>query len=59
MGVPFFRLNPPASEFVDLAETRDEILVRMLWETEVYLCKEKDKINQLARLLLRGANDDD
>ena len=55
VNAPFYRLNPPLTQEVDLAETEDEILVRMLWETQAYVCREREKIKELAIRLCRKA----
>ena len=51
MGTPFFRFNPPLATATGLDEARDPYLFRMLWETDVYIKENQDKIEQLANLL--------
>ena len=51
IGAPYFRFNPPLSVATGLDEARDIYLFKMLWEVEIYIRKNQDKIQQLAELL--------
>uniref|UniRef100_T1IP73 phospholipase A2 n=1 Tax=Strigamia maritima TaxID=126957 RepID=T1IP73_STRMM len=51
IGIPFFRLNAPISKDVPLDETDDAELVKMLWETMVYIQSKQRELQDLARLL--------
>ena len=51
IGAPFFRFSPQLSADIPLDEKKDGTLLKMLWETEVYLYKNRDKVQQLADLL--------
>lgn len=35
LPVPFFRYSPHLPEAIDLAETRNSVLIEMLWQTKV------------------------
>lgn len=50
--VPYFRLNPEMSEEIGLNETDNRLLVRLLWETMVYMRNRKAELSQLCRLLV-------
>lgn len=52
MGTPYFRLSPPIDN-VALNETDDTKLIKMLFDTLTYTYKERETIDQAARLLLR------
>uniref|UniRef100_T1JT22 phospholipase A2 n=1 Tax=Tetranychus urticae TaxID=32264 RepID=T1JT22_TETUR len=49
--LPFFRLNPPISENINLDETNNVKLINMLWETTVYMYNRKDELQELIYLL--------
>lgn len=49
--VPYFRFNPDLGEDVALDETKDEVLVNMLWETMVYMRSKKKELADLKSLL--------
>lgn len=51
IGVPYFRFNPDLSEDVALDETKDEVLVNMLWETMVYIKNKRNELSFLYNLL--------
>lgn len=51
LGAPYFRLNPPLSEGVQLNETDNKKLVHMLWQTMAYAHRHKDRLSQLVTLL--------
>ncbi|XP_033630973.1 85/88 kDa calcium-independent phospholipase A2-like [Asterias rubens] len=51
IGAPFYRFSTPMSADIPLDETKDSVLLKMLWETEVYLHQNRDKITQLGELL--------
>ncbi|XP_070580941.1 85/88 kDa calcium-independent phospholipase A2-like [Ptychodera flava] len=51
IDVPFYRFNPQLSAEVLLDETNDSVLVKMLWETQVYIYQNRHKFEQLAVLL--------
>ena len=52
VGLPYFRLNPPLSSDVELDENEDRILINMLWETRIYLHKNRDLLQRAGRILL-------
>lgn len=52
IGVPYFRLNPQLTEDVALDETKDEVLIKMLWETTVYARSKKKELEDLATFLI-------
>lgn len=52
IGVPFFRINPPISEDIQMDESDNVKLVNMLWETMAYIHMHKEDFNQLITLLL-------
>ncbi|XP_013395642.1 85/88 kDa calcium-independent phospholipase A2-like [Lingula anatina] len=51
VNIPFFRFSPQLSDDISLDATEDTILCRMLWDTQVYLYQNREKINHLARVL--------
>lgn len=53
IGVPYFRFSPQMSEEIAMDEKSDEKLVKMLWETKVYIHSNIESLKQLA-LLLNG-----
>lgn len=51
-SIPFFRLSPHLSVQVELDEVRDEIIVDLLWDTEMYLRNEgKHDVENLVNYL--------
>ncbi|XP_072168264.1 85/88 kDa calcium-independent phospholipase A2-like [Diadema setosum] len=50
IGAPFFRLSPPLSADISMDETRDHMLLKMMYDTQLYIQKNKDKIAQLANV---------
>ncbi|CAN8003372.1 unnamed protein product, partial [Ixodes hexagonus] len=51
INVPYFRLNAPISEDVCLNETDNRLLVRVLWETLVYMRGRRAELDELAELV--------
>ncbi|XP_064478597.1 85/88 kDa calcium-independent phospholipase A2-like isoform X2 [Ornithodoros turicata] len=51
INVPYFRLNAPISEDMCLNETDNRLLVRVLWETMVYMRGSRAELDELAELL--------
>ena len=51
LDVPYHRLSSAMSSDVGLDETDDRILVKMLWETRVYVLQNFKEFTELARLL--------
>ncbi|XP_077979485.1 85/88 kDa calcium-independent phospholipase A2-like isoform X2 [Glandiceps talaboti] len=51
IDVPFYRFNPQLSAEVQLDETDDSVLVKMLWETQCYIYQNQQKFEQLGVLL--------
>ncbi|CAH1155338.1 unnamed protein product [Phaedon cochleariae] len=54
IGVPYFRFCPQMSEEVAMDEKADEKLVRMLWETKVYMHEHLSHVRELRDILNRG-----
>ncbi|XP_072348276.1 85/88 kDa calcium-independent phospholipase A2 isoform X2 [Scyliorhinus torazame] len=54
VDIPYFRLNSQLKTDVMLDEIDDAILVNMLWDTQIYIHQERERIQQLAHLLLRA-----
>ncbi|XP_078093564.1 85/88 kDa calcium-independent phospholipase A2 isoform X2 [Mustelus asterias] len=52
VDIPYFRLNSQLKTDVMLDEIDDAILVNMLWDTQIYIHQERERIQQLAQLLL-------
>ena len=52
INVPYFRINPPISEDIQLNESDNAKLVNMLWETMAYLYLHKESISDLLTLLM-------
>nr|XP_015215005.1 PREDICTED: 85/88 kDa calcium-independent phospholipase A2 [Lepisosteus oculatus] len=50
----YFRLSPQFSMEVMLDEVNDAVLVNMLWETQMYLYQQREKVQALAQQLLQG-----
>lgn len=51
IGVPYFRVNPPISEEIQMDESDNVKLVNMLWETMAYIHLHNDDIVKLVTLL--------
>ncbi|XP_078387740.1 85/88 kDa calcium-independent phospholipase A2 isoform X1 [Cetorhinus maximus] len=52
VDIPYFRLNSQLKTDVMLDEIDDAILVNMLWDTQIYIHQERERIQQLTQLLL-------
>ncbi|XP_055519327.1 85/88 kDa calcium-independent phospholipase A2 isoform X1 [Leucoraja erinacea] len=52
VDILYFRLNSQLKTDVMLDEIDDAILVNMLWDTQIYIHQERERIKELARLLL-------
>ncbi|XP_071439638.1 85/88 kDa calcium-independent phospholipase A2-like isoform X2 [Hetaerina americana] len=52
MGVNYYRFSPPLSSDILMNETKDDILVHMLWETKVYMRHQIFDVQQLSKRLL-------
>ncbi|MEQ2272773.1 hypothetical protein XENORESO_011549 [Xenotaenia resolanae] len=48
----YHRLSPQLSQEVMLDEVSDEVLVNMLWETQMYLFEKREVLQSLAKMLL-------
>ncbi|XP_061714883.1 85/88 kDa calcium-independent phospholipase A2-like [Cydia pomonella] len=51
LGVPYYRFTPSMSNDVAMDERSDELLVRMLWETQADMREHRDRVAELAALL--------
>ncbi|KAI5627630.1 85/88 kDa calcium-independent phospholipase A2 isoform X1 [Silurus asotus] len=51
--INYYRLSPQLSSEVVLDEVSDEVLVNMLWETQMYLYENRELIHTIAQQLLR------
>ena len=51
VGVPYYRFSSPMSSDVGLDETDDRILVKMLWETRVYVLQNFKEFTELGKKL--------
>lgn len=51
LGVPYYRFSSPMSSDVGLDETDDRVLVKMLWETRVYIMQHFNEFTELAKKL--------
>ncbi|KAI1303564.1 85/88 kDa calcium-independent phospholipase A2 [Halotydeus destructor] len=49
--VPYFRLNPPVSDNIQMDETSNVKLLHILWETTAYMLSRKEEFDDLALLL--------
>ncbi|CAM1291435.1 PLA2G6 (predicted) [Pycnogonum litorale] len=56
IDVPYFRFNPSISKNINLDETSNELLIKMLWDTMVYMHSQKHTINDLRKILLKGCS---
>ncbi|XP_059496478.1 85/88 kDa calcium-independent phospholipase A2 isoform X2 [Stegostoma tigrinum] len=52
VDIPYFRLNSQLKMDVMLDEIDDAILINMLWDTQIYIHQERERIQQLVQLLL-------
>ena len=55
MGTPYFRFSPPIDN-IELNETDDAKLIKMLFDTLIYTFKKRDEIDKLAKILLTKVN---
>ena len=55
MGTPYFRFSPPVDN-IELNETDDAKLIKMLFDTMIYTFKKRDEIDKLARILVTKVN---
>uniref|UniRef100_A0A8C4R0G8 phospholipase A2 n=1 Tax=Eptatretus burgeri TaxID=7764 RepID=A0A8C4R0G8_EPTBU len=53
ISVDYHRLSPQLMSDVMLDEVQDTMLIDMLWDTEIYIHKQKNNIKRLAESLLR------
>ena len=53
IDVPYFRFSSPMSSDVGLDETDDRILVKMLWETRVYVFQNFQEFRNVATRLTK------
>ncbi len=51
IDVPYFRVNPPISEDIQLDESDNAKLVNMMWETLAYIYQHKEDLKDLQTLL--------
>nr|XP_054763799.1 delphilin-like [Lytechinus pictus] len=51
IGTPFFRFSPPLSQDITMDETRDHVLLKMLFDTQCYIQKNKENIQQMTDLI--------
>ncbi|XP_041473297.1 85/88 kDa calcium-independent phospholipase A2-like isoform X1 [Lytechinus variegatus] len=51
IGTPFFRLSPPLSQDITMDETRDHVLLKMLFDTQCYIQKNKENIQQMTDVI--------
>ena len=50
-GISYFRLSPLLASDINLDETRDEVLVEMLWMTQAYMHEQRFKVRELIEIL--------
>jgi len=50
-NIAYMRLSPQLASDIPLDETSDEVLVEMLWMTQVYMHEERDHLQQLVTML--------
>ena len=50
-GISYFRLSPLLASDINLDETRDEVLVEMLWMTQAYMHEQRFKVKELIEIL--------
>ncbi|KAK3090958.1 hypothetical protein FSP39_016047 [Pinctada imbricata] len=53
LGVPFFRLNPKISYDIPLDTNDDKVLTKLMWDAQVYIVANKEKIRKIAELINR------
>lgn len=51
IGADYFRLNSQLQNEIPLDTINDEVLMSVLWETQIYIHKNKKKISKIARML--------
>ncbi|XP_033123790.1 85/88 kDa calcium-independent phospholipase A2-like, partial [Anneissia japonica] len=51
LQVPYFRFSPPISVDMPLDESRDVMLLKILWETECYIKQNEVKIKKMVTIL--------
>lgn len=51
LGVRFFRLSPQLSLHIVVDTTTTTDLLQVLWETEAYLYRNRNRLEQLVRML--------
>ena len=51
VGAAFFRLSPSFTFDVALDETRDDMLIQMLWETQAYVFSHQNEFKKIAQLI--------
>lgn len=52
VGLYYFRLNPVLSTDVELDEVDEGVLINMLWDTRLYLQKNREIVEKAGRILL-------
>merc|ERR1712117_573390 len=50
-GISYHRYSPPLEEKVDLAETNDKKLIRLMWNTMAYMHEKREDIKNLVKML--------
>ena len=50
-GISYFRLSPLLASDIDLDETKDEVLLEMLWMTQAYMHAQRFKVRELIDIL--------
>ena len=50
-GISYFRLSPLLASDIDMDETRDEVLLEMLWMTQAYMHEQRFKVRELIEIL--------
>lgn len=53
LDVPYFRINPPLTEIVSPETTDAKVLIKMLWETNLYLNSNQSELTELAKIIKR------
>ncbi|CAI4226940.1 unnamed protein product [Auanema sp. JU1783] len=53
LPAPFFRFSPFLSSVIELDETKDDVLIEMMWQTKVYMASEEASVQQLVSFLIR------
>lgn len=54
LGVPYYRFSPNMSKDIAMDERNDERLVTMLWEAQAYMREHRDRVAEVAALLVDG-----